>query len=716
MSTGIYINESDFQSLFDSVADYVIAINRNYQIIMSNDLFKNRFGAGAGNRCYKTWKNMDVKCDVCPVEKSFQDGLIHSNRETVVRNDGEIITVNVKTAPVRDDRGKIAYVVETVTDLTEKNKIHDELNRVSGTIEASIGKRLKYLEKSEELYRTIFERSRDAVILTDSKGNILEINQAGVQILGNRSKRKLLVPGSAQDLFEDGKDLYLFQKALFREGFVLEFETRLIGKGGKVFDALITSNVTLDIVKQITGYVLIIRDITKRKRTQQKIEKQNSRLSILNAISTTVNSTLDLKDMLNKTADKMLETLEIDSFRVYLLDEKNETLDLVAYKGLSAHFIQKPHMRHRKVGDGLLGKTALTGKTKVVDNFLRSGDPYVNSFVEEQLHSTIYLPLLSRGKPMGVIAVSNHTPSAFTGDYVDFLNSICNQVGVAIANADLYKNIKTAYQDLKEAQEQVIRTEKLASLGKLSASIAHEINNPMAAVLTYARLMTKLITLGRFTPDRFNDVKKYLNTIVDETSRCGEIVKNLLSFSRQSKMKFEIRSIEKIINKTLLLVAHDLEMKGITVKKNITDGTPDIVCDFKQIQQALLNLFLNASDAMPEGGILTVATADSRKDGFLEITISDSGHGMSPEELKDIFEPFFSTKEEGKGVGLGLSVTYGIITEHRGKLEVESMVGAGTTFKVYLPDNSENEISSEKITGRDHPGVTGMPGYTRMIF
>jgi PAS domain S-box-containing protein len=690
MTTGIYINESDLQSLFDSVADYVIAINRNHQIIMSNDLFKNRFGAGTGSKCYKAWKNLDTKCDLCPVEKSFQDGLPHSNKETVVRNDGEIITVHVKTTPVRDDRGKIAYVVETVTDLTEKNKIHDELNRVSGTIETTIRKRLKQLEKYEELYRTIFERSLDAIVFTDSKGNIQDVNQAGVRILGYRSKQNLLSLESALDLFENEEDLYHFQKTLFKEGFVLEFETRLKGKGGKVFDALITSNVILDIVKQITGYALIIRDITKSKRTQQKIEEQNSRLSILNAIATTVNSTLDLKEMLNKTTDKMHEILEADSFRLYLLDEKRENLDLVGYKGLSANFIEKPFMRRRKVGDGLLGITALTGETKVVDNFLRSGDPYVKSFVEERLHSTIYLPLLSRGETMGVIAVSNHPSSDFTDEYIDFLNSICNQIGVALSNADLYKNMKTAYQDLKEAQEQVIRAEKLASLGKLSASIAHEINNPLAAVLTYARLMTKLITLGRFTPDRFDDVKKYLKTIQDETSRCGEIVKNLLAFSRQSKMKFEIRSIEKIIDKTLLLVSHDLQMKGIIVEKNISQGTPDIVCDFKQIQQALLNLFINASDAMPEGGVLTVTTADSSKDGFLEISISDSGHGMSEEDLKDIFEPFFSTKEEGKGVGLGLSVTYGIITEHRGKIEVESKVGNGTTFKVYLPDNSEN--------------------------
>ena len=232
MSTGIFINESDFRSLFDNVADYVIAINRNYQIIMSNDLFKKRFGAGPGSKCYKAWKDASERCINCPVERSFADGLVHSHEGTAITHDGKLITVNVKTTPVRDDRGKIAYVLETATDLTEKNRIHDELNRVSGTLETTIRKRLKQLEKSEECYRTIFERSLDAIVLTDPKGNILEINQAGVQILGYRDKQKLLSLGSAQDLFENGEDLYRFQKTIFREGFVLEFETRLIGKGG----------------------------------------------------------------------------------------------------------------------------------------------------------------------------------------------------------------------------------------------------------------------------------------------------------------------------------------------------------------------------------------------------------------------------------------------------------------------------------------------------
>ncbi len=691
MKTGLFISESDFQNLFDNVADYVIAINRNHEIIMSNDLFKNRFGAGTGKKCYKAWKNIDSKCEVCPVENSFQDGLVHSMEQTVVRSDGEVIAVKVKTTPVRDGRGKIAYVVETVTDLTEKSRIHDELNQISGTIETVIAARLKQLEKSEELYRTIFERSRDAIVLTDRNGSIVEINQAAVHLLGYRTKAKLLSLGSALDLFENRDDLYRFQAALLKEGFLLEFETRLVAKRVGTFDALITANVILDIVKNITGYVLIIRDITKRKQTERNLALQNSRLSILNAIATTVNSTLDLNEVLKKTTDKMLHILEADSFRIYLLDEKREFLDLVGYNGLSANFVQEPHMKRRKVGDGLLGQTALTGKTQVVDNFLRSEDPYVNSFVEEQLRSTIYLPLLSKGETVGVIALSNHPFAKFSNEYIEFLKSICNQIGVAIANADLFKRMKTAYNDLKEAQEQVIRAEKLASLGKLSASIAHEINNPLAAVLTYARLMTKLIRRGRFNPDRFDDILIYLQTIENETSRCGDIVKNLLAFSRQSKMKFENWKIEEIIDKTLLLIAHDLQMKGIILQKNIHEDTPEIFCDYRQIQQALLNLFINASDAMSEGGVLTVATEDSDRNGFLKIIISDSGSGISQEELRNIFEPFFSTKEEGKGVGLGLSVTYGIITEHKGRIEVESELGVGTTFRIYLPVKKVHE-------------------------
>ncbi len=678
-------SETKYQALLHSVTDYVIAVNRNYQIVMANDLFKTEFGMNTGSYCYKLWKERDRKCANCLVEKSFQDGNPHVSEETVVKKNGSTALMRIKSTPVRDSRGKIDYVLETATDLTEKKRLKSELNKIAGNLETVIDKRLRHLEKSEERYRTIVERSLDAIILTDPKGAILEINQAAVRILGYKSKEEVLTLGSALTLFKNQEELASFQKRVFRDGFVVGFEARLEGKNKKAFDALLTSNVILDIVKKITGYVIIFRDITEKKSAQEQVKRQNVRLATLNAISLTVSSSLDLNEVLNSTIDEMLEILGPDCVRIYLLDDKKEILNLAAHRGFSPGFIEKNHMRSRRVGDGLLGKTVLTRETEVVDNLSRPEDPYVDSIAEEGILSTVYVPLVLKGEPVGVMCVCSRSEFEFSEDYVEFLTAIGNQIGMAVRNAMLYEGANRAYQELKEVQEQVLRSEKLASLGKLSATIAHEINNPIAAVLTYVKLMMKLVKRGHFSQDRAEDISRYLGTMASEMTRCGEIVKNLLAFSRRTKIAIKPQKIDQIINRTLALTSHDLELKEIQLASEIAPDLPMVRCDFRQIQQVFLNLISNASEAMEGGGVLSISAKLSKKNGFLEITISDTGCGISEEDQKNIFEPFFTTKEEGKGVGLGLSVVYGIITNHNASIEVESEVGKGSAFKVLLP-------------------------------
>ncbi|MGD8548048.1 MAG: PAS domain S-box protein, partial [Desulfobacterales bacterium] len=666
--------------------DYVVAVNRNYQIIMANELFKNEFGMQSNNTCYRVWKNRDEKCEECLVEKTYRDGLGHWNVENVITKDGRVANMLIRTIPVKNKRGEIVYVMERATDITKRQHLQENIDNLGGNLEEMLANRLEDLQKSEERYRTIFERSRDAIILTDPGGRIVEVNQAGVHILGYETQKEVLALKSTAKLFVDKQDFIELQKRVSQEGFVVEFETRLMGKNDSEFYALITSNVTVDVGGKITGYVIIIRDITKRKMSQQQIEKRNIRLDILNSISETVSSSLNLDEILSSTIDKTLELLESDSVRIYLIDDKKKFLKLVAHKGLSSELIAKPFMKHRKPGDGLLGQTILDGETRLVDNYLRSQDPYVDFMIEEGLHTTAYIPLSTKGKLMGVMCVSSHYPVELAAEYIEFLTAIGNQIGVAVDNSNLYENIKRAYEELKDAQEQIVQSEKLASLGKLAATIAHEINNPLAAVLTYIRLMIKLKDRNKFSPERLEDISRYLFTMESETARCGEIVKNLLAFSRQSDIKIKSTRITDIIDRALVLIAHDLEIKDIQLRKNIAPDLPNVQCDFQQIQQSLLNLMYNASDAMPDGGILTVTANRKEGDkGFLDVSVSDTGCGIIEEDKERIFDPFFTTKEEGKGVGLGLSVVYGIITRHNGTITVESKPGKGSTFKMSLP-------------------------------
>ncbi len=674
-----------FEALVQSVTDYVVAVSRDYKIIFANNLFKSQFNYQSGDLCYKAWKGKDQKCENCLIEMSFQDDEIHQAQETVVKKDGKSVQVLVKSSPIKDEDGHIAYVLETGTDITEKNLLEKKLGKETDDLHNAVTERLENLQKSEEKYRSIFEHSRDAILLTDLSGRVMEINQAAIEILGYLTKNDLMARESARDFFENPTDLSDFQNIISQKGFVTDFETRLKGNHGRVFDALMTSSIIAGSDGKNVGLLVIIRDITKRIQAQKQVEKQNSRLSVLNDIAMTVNSSLNLSEMLDATSDRILDILESDSVRIYLLDEKYEYLILTANKGHSKKFISKRPMKRRKIGDGMLGQTILTGETRVADNILRSKDPYVDSFIEEGLKSTVYIPLASKGEAVGVMCVSSHSLFEFSKGYVAFLTVIGNQIGVAVENANLYEDIKRAYIELKEAQEQVVRSEKLASLGKLAATIAHEINNPLSAVLTYIRLMIKLVTRDRFGPDRLPDIQRYLDTMEKETARCGEIVKNLLDFSRQSKISIGTHSIEEIIDRALVLISHELEINSIQLKKEIASDLPMVKCDFKQIQQTFLNLLSNASEAMTKGGVLTLQAKHSQVEGFLEIVISDTGCGITKEDLKNIFEPFFTTKEEGKGVGLGLSVVYGIITKHNGTIDAVSEPLKGTSFIVKLP-------------------------------
>ena len=677
--------EKNYQALLQSVTDYVIGVNKDYQIIMANDLFKNKFGMNSGELCYQVLKNRDVKCQNCLMEMCYQDGKVHWNEEMFALKDGKTARMRVQATPVKNERGKIVYILETATDLTEKKYLQKELNRMTGNLESLIAERLRHLEKSEERYRTMFERSRDGIILTDSNGKIIEVNQAGVEILGYTRKNELLSLGPTPQLFEKKEDLYHLLKALSQKGFVTEFETRLVGREGKVFDILITSNVILNTIGQITGYVLIMRDITKSKKVRERIKAQNIRLVTINAISATISSSLDLNEVLNTTIDKICEIVGSDCVRIYLLDKQRGILNLASHRGLATEFIEMDHVRSRKIGDGFLGRTVLNGKIHLVDNLLPSEDQYVKFLVKQGFKSTIYIPLVSKGEPVGVMSVCSTTPFKFSPDDAEFLTSIGNQIGLAVHNANLYENIKKAYEELKEAQEQVIRSEKLASLGKLAATIAHEINNPLSGVLTYIRLMMKLIAKDRFRAEKIEDISRYLSTMESETSRCGEIVKDLLAFSRQSKTAIETHDIREIIERSLALIAHELELEEIKVVKKIEPNLPNVQCDSKQIQQVLLNLMGNASEAMAKGGTLTVTVKRSERQGYLDVVISDTGCGISKKNLKNIFEPFFTTKQEGKGVGLGLSIAYGIIARHNGSIEVKSELNKGSSFKVVLP-------------------------------
>jgi two-component system NtrC family sensor kinase len=247
---------------------------------------------------------------------------------------------------------------------------------------------------------------------------------------------------------------------------------------------------------------------------------------------------------------------------------------------------------------------------------------------------------------------------------------------------DLERQVEDRTAALKSAQEVLARSEKLASLGQLSASIAHEINNPLAGILTFAKLMTRMLETG--PPDDATREKclRNLSLIQRESERCTVIVRNLLDFARVRPLELKVFDPVRALEEALTLAAHKMQIQGITVVKKL-EGTSLVNADFGQLRQAFMNILLNACDATPAGGIVTLTSHVFPGSREVEISVVDTGSGIPPEHLSRIFDPFFTTKE--KGTGLGLSVVYGIVEKHGGSMRVTSPPGQGTTMTIRLP-------------------------------
>ncbi len=253
------------------------------------------------------------------------------------------------------------------------------------------------------------------------------------------------------------------------------------------------------------------------------------------------------------------------------------------------------------------------------------------------------------------------------------------------AREDLEVKVKERTRELELAHQKILQSDRLASLGQLSATVAHEINNPISGVLNLAMLLDRILKDDGIPPERIPEFKKYLTQIINQTTRVGRIVSDLLAFSRRSKPQSTNVDLNGVIRSTLLIIRHRLELGNISLDLRLSGDLPRIECDSSQMQQVIINLVMNGAEACQSKGSGKVTIETKPDDETVVLEVSDTGDGIPKEIESKIFDPFFTTKGEGKGVGLGLSVVYGIIDAHGGDIEVKSAVGKGTTFKVTLP-------------------------------
>jgi two-component system, NtrC family, sensor kinase len=269
-------------------------------------------------------------------------------------------------------------------------------------------------------------------------------------------------------------------------------------------------------------------------------------------------------------------------------------------------------------------------------------------------------------------------------------NAMRDRLGEAMAqirraSEELEAKVQERTEQLRQAHQRLLQADRLASLGQLAASVAHEINNPLSGVLNYSALMGRILKEDGVPPDRVAEFRAFLERVSEQTARAGRIVSDLLSFSRRSKPHRAPADLGAIVRGTVSLVSHKLRLSGVEAELHLDADLPPLACDTSQIQQVVLNLVMNAAEAARGEGRVVVTARRSGDGRSLLLEVADDGEGIAPEALDRVFDPFFTTKAEGKGLGLGLAVVYGIVEAHGGTIDVRSAIGQGTTFTVKLP-------------------------------
>ncbi len=276
------------------------------------------------------------------------------------------------------------------------------------------------------------------------------------------------------------------------------------------------------------------------------------------------------------------------------------------------------------------------------------------------------------------------------GDLADSFNTMSLQLRGANEQLvswarNLEERVDEKTSELRRAHDLMLHSETMASVGKMAAVVAHEINNPLSGILTYSKLLKKWVDNGQISLAKKQEAEQCLDLISSESRRCGELVKNLLSFSRQSPMNVQPTDLNRLVAQCLLLVHHNLENSSVEVHPNLAAELPRLQCDPSQIEQVLLAVVVNAADAMPKGGNLWIESRLSDDGTQVVVTVRDDGSGIPADILPTIFEPFVTTKDLNHGTGLGLAVSRGIVERHSGKISIESEIGKGTTVTITLP-------------------------------
>ncbi len=497
---------------------------------------------------------------------------------------------------------------------------------------------------TKEFLDNILASMEGGLFTIDKEARITTFNRAAERITG--FMREEVLHKKCYTIFRSNlcKGKCRLKRTLETGESIFNSDAIILNKAGKEIPVNVTTSALRSNNNEIIGALEIFRDQTERQQLWDQLREERDKAQQYLSIARVIIVALDLRG------------------RVTLINKMG--CEVLGYKE-----------------EEILGKNwfdfciPAKSRHKVREIFLKlmAGRLVVADYYEN--------PILIRDGQERIIAWHNTTLKDEAG----------NIVGTLSSGEDI--------TDRKRTEAELIRSEKLASVGQLAAGVAHEVNNPLAGILVYIKLLLKKFEQNKLQSE---ETKTQLEKIGKETERCSRIIKNLLDFSRQTEVSLRPVDINKVIEATFSIIGHQISLDNIKTEMNLCTSLPPILVDFDQIQQAVMNIVLNAAQAMPDGGDLTITTSVAKGvkigDSFrnaVKIDVSDTGIGIRKEDLDKLFTPFFTTKEKGKGVGLGLSVVHGIIERHHGKIEIESDLGAGTTFSIYLGivDDEKNKAA-----------------------
>jgi PAS domain S-box-containing protein len=551
---------------------------------------------------------------------------------------------------------------------------------------------------AEERYRMFFERVEEGVFVSTPDGRLIDCNDGFVRMLGYNSRDELLAVDIASDLYATPEDRERFRAAIAEHGALTNFAFDLRRKDGSIINVLESSFAMRDAQGRIEHYQGFLLDVTERRRAEEEIRRHNRELNALNAIASVANQSFDLDHILGHALAQVTQLFAADTATIYLFDEPTLTLRRAAGYG-----------HESETGRGLdrfqlpreFWETVKSSRAQVLTQQHTPHLPaVVTEFVRaERLQSWLWLVLWANDKVVGTLGISSRHAREFSANEEALLVAIGRQLANTIEKVRLYEETRRAYEDLTRTQEQLLQSEKMSAIGQLISGVAHELNNPLTAILGYAQLLENEGLEVR--------ARDFVAKLFRQAQRTHRIVQNLLSFSRQRKPQKQAVDLRRVLEETLALRDYDLKLNNIRVEREFESPLPPVTADAHQLEQVFLNIINNAVDAMLEasrGGSLHVHIF--ARDGMVVTDFRDTGPGIR--DPKRIFDPFYTTKGVGKGTGLGLSICYGIMKEHQGEISARNHPEQGAVISIQLPvSEAPLEAEPSERAARKQPNLAG---------